>query len=231
MDTKDLTKGLQNFLRQLNAAFPDRPTGSDGTLGDPAHATRLSGHNLDDVKNSKAEWNGDNDNIPEIRAIDITNFEYAPAIVHHLIALPHVDTVIRYIIFERRIYHAPLFLSSVYNGDDPHTNHFHVSGAWTNASDANPTFNYQFGDIPVALTDADIEKVAKAVLNIEIGDKAHPTRTVGDVLRDAAKLRGYLVGDAKDIENADIVNGAPIAQMIDAADEYLSNEPIPDVNA
>lgn len=233
MDTKDLTKGLQNFLRQLNATFPDRPTKSDGTLGDTAHQSEKSGHNLDDVKNSMAEWNGDSDNVPEIRAIDITTLEpivSTQVVVDHIRRLPNVESVIRYIIYNRKIYHAPNFQAMPYSGASPHTEHFHISGAWTNASDANASYNYRFGDIPVALTDADIKKVAEAILNTPIGDEARPARTVGDVLRDAAKLRGYLVGDEKDTANADIANGTPIAQIVDAADEYL-NEPVSDVNA
>jgi N-acetylmuramoyl-L-alanine amidase len=54
-------------------------------------------------------------------------------------------------------------------------------------------------------------------LDTVIEDKANPGRTVGDVLRDAAKLRGVLVGDAKDTANAAIPATAPISLIIAAA--------------
>jgi hypothetical protein len=50
-------------------------------------------------------------------------------------------------------------------------------------------------------------------LSDKIGDHANPDRTVGDVLRDLAKLRGYLIGDAADTTNAALKAPAPIVQM------------------
>jgi hypothetical protein len=228
MDTKDLTPGLRNFLNQLNAAFPDRPTRSDGTIGNTAHQTEHSGHNLDDVKNSMAEWNGDNDSTPEIRAIDITTFDSGvdtQTVVDHLRSLKNVSSVIRYIIYNRKMYKASnAFAPETYHGASAHTEHFHVSGQWTNASDNNANFNYRFGDIPVALTDADKTWIKANTISLDdkIGDKAYPDRTVGDVLRDAAKLRGVLFGDEKDIENAKLQDGAPLATIEDAAFKILN---------
>lgn len=51
-------------------------------------------------------------------------------------------------------------------------------------------------------------------LTDKIGDKAHPGRTVGDVLRDVAKLRGHLIGDAKDTANAALWTGSPLAHLL-----------------
>ncbi len=48
----------------------------------------------------------------------------------------------------------------------------------------------------------------------KIGDKAYPTRTVADVLRDLAKLRGVLVGDPADTTNAALVPNSPLAQLL-----------------
>lgn len=55
------------------------------------------------------------------------------------------------------------------------------------------------------------------LLNVKIGDKAQPFRTVGDVLRDLAKLRGVLVGDVADTKNAALSPSAPLAKLIAAA--------------
>lgn len=54
-------------------------------------------------------------------------------------------------------------------------------------------------------------------LNDKIGDQAQPFRTVGDVLRDLAKLRGVLVGDDKDRANAKLAPTAPLAQLLASA--------------
>lgn len=50
-------------------------------------------------------------------------------------------------------------------------------------------------------------------LNDKIGDKANTGRTVGDVFRDLAKLRGFLVGDKADTANAKIPADAPVAKL------------------
>lgn len=83
----------------------------------------------------------------------------------------------------------------------------------------------------VALTDADKkwlaadnDRAARAavddLLGVKIGDKAYPTRTVGDVLRDAAKIRGVLVGDQADTANAALPETSPLARLLAAqADE------------
>jgi hypothetical protein len=54
-------------------------------------------------------------------------------------------------------------------------------------------------------------------LDDKIGDKANKQRTVGDLFRDLAKLRGYLVGDQADTANAAIPAGAPISRVVAAA--------------
>ncbi|MDT4991410.1 MAG: hypothetical protein QOH97_1302 [Actinoplanes sp.] len=54
-------------------------------------------------------------------------------------------------------------------------------------------------------------------LTDKIGDTANPNRTVGDVLRDVAKLRGVLVGDKTDTANAKLSPTSPLAEIIAAA--------------
>lgn len=56
-------------------------------------------------------------------------------------------------------------------------------------------------------------------LNDKIGDKAFPNRTVGDVLRDLAKLRGVLFGSGPDIKNAAFPPGSPLMQALGVAAE------------
>jgi N-acetyl-anhydromuramyl-L-alanine amidase AmpD len=68
-----------------------------------------------------------------------------------------------------------------------------------------------------------ISQIPTDVLAVKIVDKANPGRTVGDVLRDVAKLRGVLVGDIKDTANAAIPATAPISRVIAAAEETLTD--------
>lgn len=241
-----LTDGLQNLRAQINAAFPDRDHASDGTIGDTAHQAEMSGHNPDDTKGSKAAWNGDPDSTPEVRAFDCdSDLRAAPAtaqqLVDHVRKLPKVDTVLRYMIYNRTMYHSrDGFAPTKYTGPSAHTEHIHFEGAWTQSADNNTTFDFKLEEIPVSLTSADktwltgqinaaVAKVAADntakvddLLGVKIGDKASPNRTVGDVLRDTAKLRGYLVGDTLDTANAAIPDTAPVGEMRAAAAALLA---------
>lgn len=156
-----LTLGLQNLRRQVNAAFPARDTTSDGTIGDAAHQAETSGHNPDDTPGSSPEWNGDPDSTPEVRAWDMdSNLNAPPAtaqqVVDHIRALPGVSSVLRYMIYNRRIYRASTgWAPEAYDGKSAHTEHIHFSGAFTQAADNNTSFDYRLEEIPVAMTQAD----------------------------------------------------------------------------
>lgn len=152
-----LTDGLKNLQRQLDAAFPRRHR-PDGWIGDAAHRTRTSGHNPDDTPGSKPAWSADPDNLAEVRALDV-DADLGPgvsslALVDHLIRLPKLATVVRYLIHRGRIYHARSgFLAERHTGA-PHDGHIHVEGAWSQAGDTNTTFDYRLEDL-VALTSDD----------------------------------------------------------------------------
>jgi hypothetical protein len=240
-----LTKGLQHLRAQVNDVFPDRDHTSDGTIGDEAHQAETSGHNPDDTVGSRPAWNGDGDSTPEVRAWDMDS-DLAPGLdcqtlVDHIRALPGVASVLRYMIYNRRMYHErDGFKPTPYTGASAHTEHVHFEGAWSQAADENITFDYRIEEIPVALTAADktwldsrinaaVAKVAADnaakvddLLAVKIGDAANRDRTIGDVLRDTAKLRGYLVGDQGDTKNAAIPAGAPVARVVAAAEAALA---------
>jgi hypothetical protein len=85
------------------------------------------------------------------------------------------------------------------------------------ANSSNP------GEVAAAVkvgTDA-IEAALKAsvddFLSLPIGDKAHPARTVGDVLRDLAKMRGVLQGDEGDTANANMSPNSPLMRLLGVA--------------
>lgn len=155
-----LTLGLQNLRRQVDAAFPDRGHASDGTMGDAAHQAETSGHNPDDTPGARPEWNGDADQLAEIRAwdmdADLGIGVNTQALIDHLRALPDLDTVLRYMIYNRRIYRASTgWAPEQYTGASAHTEHVHFSGAYTQAADNNQTFDFHLEEIPVAFTPAD----------------------------------------------------------------------------
>jgi hypothetical protein len=95
---------------------------------------------------------------------------------------------------------------------------------WKRSVSASPTTAEE--DLPMkqadftalflgALKDKTVRaEVGRAVLESKINDAANPTRTSGDVARDFAKLRGVLVGDAKDTANAKLLNGSPLQLLL-----------------
>jgi hypothetical protein len=154
-----LTDGLQNLRRQVDTVFPDRDRATDGTLGDTAHQARTSGHNRDDTPGSRPAWDGDADATPEVRAwdmdADLRGGVTGQQLVDHIRDLPGLSSVLRYIIFNRKIYHSrDGFAPAAYTGSNAHTAHVHFEGAWTQVADNNTTFDYHLEDL-VALTDAD----------------------------------------------------------------------------
>lgn len=155
-----MTLGLQNLRGQVDEAFPNRDKSSDGGIGDAAHRARKSGHNPDDTTGSKPTWDGDNDMSPEWRAWDCDadlreDGVTAQRLVDHVRKLPKVGTVLRFIIFNRKIYHVDdNFQPEDYFGDNPHDKHIHFEGAYTNAADNNTMFDFKLGDL-FMLSEAD----------------------------------------------------------------------------
>jgi hypothetical protein len=181
----ELTPGLQNLRKQINAAFPARDKTSDGTIGDAAHqAESASGHNPDSTKGSRPEWQDDDANA-DVRAWDMDSDLRFPGVsaqdvVDHLGELPGLSSVIRYMIFNRKIYRASAgFAPAAYTGASAHTEHIHFSGAYTEAADRNTTFDFRFEELTnMPLSDTDIAKIAAAsrdaLLAAEVEDYADP---------------------------------------------------------
>jgi hypothetical protein len=166
-----LTPGLKNLGNQINEWAPDRFGDSDGAVGDYAHTQEDSGHNPDDTSHHNAEWDGDKDNKPEIRAIDVdidfNNGSNAQALVDHIVGL-RPSSVLRYVIYNKRIYRATSgwpTKGEVYDGPSAHTEHVHFSGAYSDASDENTSYNYKLEEIPVALTAADKQWLLETVVD------------------------------------------------------------------
>jgi hypothetical protein len=218
-----MTLGLQNLRGQTDEAFPNRDRTSDGGEGNEEHKRRTSGHNRDDTPGSKPAWNGDSDKLPEWRAWDCDADLRAPGIttqefVDHIINLPNVENVIRYVISDGWIYHSRVnFQRQKYTGDNQHTKHVHFEGQWSDESDKNTSFDFRLGDL-FMLSDADkkwlsgeIDKAAtKAAQRVwatkwDIGKAAGTAPHVAD----AGSIVAHIPGEHTRIEQAITVAERP----------------------
>jgi hypothetical protein len=105
-----------------------------------------------------------------VRAIDIDSDLRDPGgvtaqqLVDHIRALPGLDGAIRYIIYNRVIYHERVgFAPAPYTGASAHTEHIHFSGAFSQAGDES-NFDYQLGELgTVILGTDDIQAIASKI--------------------------------------------------------------------
>lgn len=136
-----LTKGLTAWRSEINLGFPTRDKGSDGWIGDSAHASGTSGHNNE--FSGHAEYN-DHDSIDEVRAIDVDKDLRNPKfsmeqLIQWLVSLGRAGHYLpfRYFIFNRRIWRKSTgWKTEEYNGPNPHDKHAHFSGDYTQKADS-----------------------------------------------------------------------------------------------
>lgn len=110
-----LANSLERLRTQVNQTWPDRPTQSDGTIGDAAHAARQSDHNPN-AAGVVCAW-------------DITAAPFSNSLADALRVMgERGDGRVAYVIWNRRITSAAHDWQWVnYNGADPHTSHIHLS--------------------------------------------------------------------------------------------------------
>jgi hypothetical protein len=162
-----LVRPLVQLTDQLNEIAPGRDKASDGSIGDYAHSTGKSGHNPDDTSKNNAEWDGDSDNISEVRAKDLDKDLRTPGLTMLMICAWLVKGArsgrfwwIRYIIFDGVIYHKNTgFAARTYTGSNKHEHHMHVSTDWNQASD-NADADYAFWEM-IGTMEADLSESAK----------------------------------------------------------------------
>jgi hypothetical protein len=227
-----LIASLNRLFADFDQLAPHRAHASDGSIGDTAHQEEVSDHNPDETGSVPIH---DADKINEVHAIDVDSDLRTPgltmeAVVQFLLARCRsgAEDRLRYIIYYQRIWEADNgWRERAYTGASQHREHAHFSASYTTSKEANAA-SWHLGSVPVALTTDDKTWIKAAIadlLDVKIDDDAHGNRTVGDVLRDVAKLRGYLVGDALDTANAAVPSGAPIARVVEAAEETLTPAP------
>jgi peptidoglycan hydrolase-like protein with peptidoglycan-binding domain len=106
-----LAPSLVQLRNEVNARWPRRPKGSDGTVGDTSHSARKSDHNPN-ARNS-------------VNAFDITYPGVDPKVI---IAAVSKHPAGNYVIFNRKIYsRSNGWKAEPYSGASPHTEHLHVS--------------------------------------------------------------------------------------------------------
>lgn len=225
-DITMLTNGLKHLGSSINMAYTRRKTASDGAIGDYAHTQEDSGHNPDDTSHHNAEWDGDSDNKPEIRAIDVDkdldpdNPNAAQELVDHIVGMKP-SSVLRYVIYNRHMWHErDNWERTAYTGASAHTEHIHFSGAWTNASDENVKYNYHLEDL-VMLT---AQEIADAILDSKIGNDNYPNRTVRAALNDLSTERDGLVDPLITLKEAGIDSDSPLGRIIAAADKVIATK-------
>lgn len=126
-----LAKSLHTLREQINAAYPKRAKAHDGTIGDAAHAGRVSDHNpsiLDDIHGV-------------VSALDITHDSKNGCDAHGLAELlrSRRDSRIKYVISNGRIFSSPTFTWRKYTGKNPHRTHVHISVKGTKRHYDSPT--------------------------------------------------------------------------------------------
>lgn len=112
---------LDQLLLQVNAEAPHRSQASDGSIGDAAHASRVSDHN------PWVQLNG-------LGIVTARDFTHDPAGGFDAYRFAEIlkarkDPRIKYVISNRRIWSLPRDREGwrPYNGPNPHTHHTHVS--------------------------------------------------------------------------------------------------------
>jgi hypothetical protein len=193
-----VARSLLTLREECNQRWPDRSKVSDGTIGDPAHATRTSDHNA---------WVIDPSGVGVVRALDITAKGIdAPAYAEHVRQLgASGDRRLNpsgYVIWDRRIASSSKGWGwRAYSGKNPHTQHCHVSVTTVQAGydDGGPWGVLDLGrkdDDDMPLTDDDLARIAQKVWTRDIKTDGGAVRSAEAIL--AGLNRGELVGGLVD---------------------------------
>lgn len=163
----ELVPCLGQLRTELNRIAPNRDRDSDGTIGDPAHQSRVSDHNSDETGNVPIR---DADKVNEVHAVDLDADLREPNLTMEMV-VQHVlgrcrsgaEKRLRYIIYNRRIWEASNgWKQRAYTGDSPHTEHAHFSASYETKLEASLA-SWGLEEIPVALTEADKKWLAAQI--------------------------------------------------------------------
>lgn len=171
-----VAESLDVLRGEVNEQAPDRSQASDGSIGDPAHSARVSDHNPNE------------DGV--VCARDFTHDPDAgadmDAFAEHLRGSR--DQRIKYVIWNRRMFSSYATPSRAawqwgpYSGVNPHDKHAHVSVH----GDYDSTDPWGWADM--ALTDSDVQKITKAVLDAPYRDGSTVRTAIRNANRRTEKL-------------------------------------------
>jgi hypothetical protein len=184
---------LVQLRTEFNRIAPNRDRTTDGSIGDTAHQGRASDHNADE---QGAVPIHDADRTNEVHAIDVdvdlkVDGLTMERVVQFLLARCRsgAEKRLRYIIYARRIWEASNdWKQRAYSGANAHTAHAHFSASYDSKLEAS-TASWHMEDL-VALTDAEIEKIAATVWARKIASPALgiEAKPAGDWLKDAEQV-------------------------------------------
>jgi len=171
MSAPVLVPCLVRLRAEFNEISPGRDTGSDGWLGDRAHALRSSDHNPDETGVTPYE---DADHVDEVHGLDVDDTGPWPAPgwfdarVEHIRAEHQAgrDDRLQNIIRNGRIASRSWgWTWRTYTGNNGHYEHAHFSARYTSAqeADTSPWGVQEDDDMPSA------EDVVRVLLNTDLG--------------------------------------------------------------
>lgn len=107
-----LAGSLRNLFAEIDLVWPERDRRTDGWIGDAAHQAQQSDHNPD--------------SRGIVHAIDIDIDGVDASMIINAAARDEMPT--NYIVYNRRIWKRSRYWEDIaYTGDNPHTDHIHVS--------------------------------------------------------------------------------------------------------
>ncbi|HYD28889.1 hypothetical protein [Brevundimonas sp.] len=167
MPSAQLVSCLRQLWNEFDDIAPNRDRRSDGWIGDAAHAGSSSDHNPDETGKVPIR---DADKINEVHALDVDKDLNVPGldmerVVQFLLTRCRNGTErrLRYIIWNRRIWEASNgWRQRTYTGANAHDQHGHFSASYDTALEASKA-SWRLEDIPVALTDADLNKIGNMI--------------------------------------------------------------------
>lgn len=184
---------------QLDARFPNREHGAEGTIGDMSHQASASSHNPDETGNPEYS---DHDGKDEVRAWDADKDLNDPnvtmeQVVQHLLAGARSGKFwwIRYIIFNGRIWHRrDGFVTRTYTGSNKHTDHAHINSDFTQQADTVTGTNWEFNTLGGSTPPPPAPKPpAPSVRTLEVGVKGDDVRQLQQVFKDVFPIyRNYV---------------------------------------
>ena len=199
-----ISKSLENLRDSINELYPERFKGTDGAIS--GYAGSKSSHNVN--------------SLGVVNAYDFSVGDYPNGITHHeAVELTnkikdklHLIGGESNVIYNRQIADGYSQVWRPYNGPDPHTNHFHIATEKDYYMGANPSgltdydlnIDWELNDM--ALSDSDVERIAKAVLDTrtdkigtDVNGKSGGTTSLREVIAYDNSNRGWLVNEVRNV--------------------------------